>query len=773
MLQSVKKFLTGFWSDCRVKARWQYGSLLVLPIIFGCVFHYYNWWMGVLGFTVCLLFFTGFDWKRIGFLSLIFLLWTGWLHLRYPETVQPLELKEISGTARNFSSGSYLKKVVLQTSHGKILVHTQSLDQRIFPGQKVTVFGQMKFIEPPTNPGQFNYAGYLKSQNIHWVFQGDSFQILPGTNLLYRVISSVRLFLEEGLEASVAPEVLPLVKAALLGTRHLLSNDLRENFADSGMFHLLAISGLHVGIIAVILLQMCSFLRIPRKWAYCFSGILLILYIPVTGASISVIRAVTMFGCLVITVLMERSRFTLNNLAITCIICLVFMPYQILSLGFQLSFCATFFLLYYSRTITDFLIRFNIRNSLMRAVFSTVLVSGLLFFATLPFLAYTIHQVSPLAILGNILTIFLTSVMVLTGALTIALYPIADFLAAWMGETCSLVAGLLMYSVERLSDLQWSRVFMPSLSWTQAGLIFSFLLLLPYAISRKCARAMFLVYVLVFSAWLACSQVIQHTFETARITFLDVGQGDAAVCQLPGDYNVLIDAGQGTRRSGRGRYAILPYLKQEGINELDLVIVTHGDLDHFGGLLYLIPRIEIGRVVYSGDSATSRSWSYMLNDLKKHNIPLQQVLCGDSLYIHPRLSLSVVSPCQEGQFGGRNNNSVVVVLKTHREKIFFAGDIEKQAEHWIASFFNTDMDILKVSHHGSATATTPAFLKAVTPEIGIISAGKDNRFDMPHAEVLERLKEHNVKLYSTIRSGAVSLVSNRFKSRWEVTVSEL
>ncbi|MFC1584351.1 DNA internalization-related competence protein ComEC/Rec2 [Fibrobacterota bacterium] len=771
-IRAAYRFLADFRQDCRAKVKWHYAIILLFPCLFGCVFHFYNRWAAVLGFTFCLFFFIGLHKTRILNLSLVFCLWCVLLHVFHEKTAIPGQLNQITGRARNFSSGAYMKKIILKTDYGTGIVQSKTMPERIFPGQGVKVYGRFQPLEPPTNPGQFDYAKYLASQDISWLYQADSMTVTSRANFLFRAVAKVRLFLERALEKSISPEALPLVQAALLGTRDLLPNEIRENFANSGMFHLLAISGLHVGIIALVLIQLLTFLRLPRKWAYGTAALLLVLYIPVSGASISVIRSVIMFGCLVITVFLERPRFTLSNLALTCTLCLLIMPYQILSLGFQLSFCATYFLLYYSKTISAILNGYGLRNSFMRAVMSTILVSGLLFFATLPFLAYTIHQVSPLAIFGNILTIFLTSGMVLTGSLSIALSPLFNAPALWMGETCSLFANLLLVSVEKLSRIPLSRLFLPSLSWLLAGLIGSLLLIIPFALSRRKLKPIALSYLLCFSLIYAFSSLANVISEPARITFLDVGQGDAAFISLPGDYHVLLDAGPGSAQSGSGRYTILPFLKYSGINELDLVILSHGDLDHYGGLRFLIPRIDIKKVAYSGDSSSAQAWAQTVQMLINHDIPLIIIHCRDTLYKHPHVSLSVLSPCRENQFSTRNDNSVVVSLTMHGKRILLTGDIEKRAEQWLAGIPGTQSDIVKISHHGSATASTAEFLKAVSPGAGIISAGRNNRFGMPHTAALERLANQGVEIYSTISHGAVSFNSNRFRSSWEFMVPD-
>jgi competence protein ComEC len=667
------------------------------------------------------------------------------------------DYNRITGVARSFSSSRHYQRFFLSTTSGKGVVVIKQTTASVSLGETIRAFGHFRRIDGPTNPGQFDYGAYLASQGCSWVFQADSLMVLKGPGMILSAVGAVRRYLAGSLKATVAPEVLPLVQASLLGERHLLNDSVKQAFANSGMFHLLAISGLHVGILALILIRLGYILRLPRKAVYLVSGLLLTLYVPVSGASISIIRAVMMFWCVAFAVFRERPPFSLHNLGLTCTLCLLIMPYQILSLGFQLSFCATFFLLFYAPSISQLTASSTLRNPMVKAIVATMFISLVLFFATLPPLAASVHQVSPIAVAGNVVTLFLMACMVMTAGLSVLFYPLGQFPSVWMGEFCSLSGQALVFCVENISGFFWSHLFQPTLSWSATAWVYALLLLLPFAVKYGRLRAFTLSAVLVLCTGFATQQAYRWATSPGKIVYLDVGQGDAIFCSLPGQFTVLIDAGPGYRGRDAGKTVLLPFLKQAGVKSLDMLIISHADWDHFSGLMTLLPHVCIKRAVYPGEGGIpSHAWRRLRHRLEAQGIPLFKARCGDTLYKHRHALLTAVHPCPDDAFSNRNNNSLVVLLRLHGTRHLLTGDIEATAERILAGRLGGAVDVLKVSHHGSASGTSALLLDAAHPAFGIISAGKRNRYGHPDSAVLYRLRSKGIKILSTCETGAVT-----------------
>jgi competence protein ComEC len=256
--------------------------------------------------------------------------------------------------------------------------------------------------------------------------------------------------------------------------------------------------------------------------------------------------------------------------------------------------------------------------------------------------------------------------------------------------------------------------------------------------------------------------------EPIAVTFLDVGQGDGALISLPGA-ELLIDAGP----IEAGRNVILPYLRCKGINRLDLVVVTHPDLDHYGGLAYVAEHVAIGKVVYPGIEADTHAWLDLRAVLARRGVPMIAAHRGQSLCRYPGFSLSVLSPAYPGQFPERNDNSVVTFLELRRngavpQRFLFTGDMEAPAQEFLLShaYPNLEGAILKVPHHGSDRSNPPAFLQAIHPGIAILSAGRKNRFGHPGPATVEALRESRARIFLTANQGAVLFEGNRSGDGW-------
>jgi competence protein ComEC len=380
-----------------------------------------------------------------------------------------------------------------------------------------------------------------------------------------------------------------------------------------------------------------------------------------------------------------------------------------------------------------------------------------LFFATLPPLAASVHQVSPIAVAGNVVTLFLMACMVMAAGLTVLFYPLGQFPSVWMGEFCSLSGQALVFCVENISGFFWSHLFQPTLSWSATAWVYALLLLLPFAVKYGRFRTLTLSALLVLCAGFATQQAYRWVTSPGKIVYLDVGQGDAIFSSLPGEFTVLIDAGPGYRGRGAGKTVLLPFLKQAGVKSLDMMVISHADWDHFSGLMTLLPHVSIKRAVYPGEEgAPSHAWRRLKQQLEEKGIPLFKAQCGDTLYHHRNALLTAVHPCPGDAFSNRNNNSLVVLLHLHDTRHLLTGDIEATAERVLAGRLDGDVDVLKVSHHGSASGTTAFLLDAAHPTFGIISTGKSNRYGHPDSAVLNRLQSKRIRTLSTYESGAIT-----------------
>jgi competence protein ComEC len=574
------------------------------------------------------------------------------------------------------------------------------------------------------------------------------------------VIAS-RLALGRGLERAVPAAQAPLLKAALIGDTDDLDPALVEDFKDSGMLHILAISGQHVGIIALILLQIGSFIRLPRKAAFLLTAALLALYVPVCGGQVSVLRAALMFACGLPGVLWERPGSALNNLGWSAALTLALMPWDILSMGFQLSYAATFLLILYARTLAGLLARLRIRNALPAYFVSTPLMSLALFLGAYPVLAAASHLCAPSSLLGNLATIGISSAMLGAACLALLTAPVAG-MAACFGACAGALGAALAACVHALARLPGAAVSVSGLPLPFGLALILAVTAFPYAVRAGRGRLLVLSCAALFSCRWAYAEA-RTALARGETVFLDVGQGDAAVLHLPGAV-ILIDAGP----EPAGRQVILPYLRARGIDRIDLAIITHPDLDHYGGLAFVAAHVSVARFLYPGLDADTRAWAALKRQLADLRIPVDTARRGQLLYAAAGDTLRVLSPERAGQYSDRNDNSVTILLRSGPRGILFTGDLGPEAEARLMALEPRRLagSVLKVPHHGSDKSNPLPFLEAIHPPQALLSSGRINRFGHPGPATVAALRNLGAALYCTARDGAVALAADGSWTRY-------
>lgn len=256
-----------------------------------------------------------------------------------------------------------------------------------------------------------------------------------------------------------------------------------------------------------------------------------------------------------------------------------------------------------------------------------------------------------------------------------------------------------------------------------------------------------------------------------QVDFLDVGQGDAILIRSSEGSTVLIDAGT----ESAGRRVVVPYLHEEDIDELDIVVMTHPHADHIGGLIPVLNQVSVGQIYADGQVHTTKLYEQLLLLIEEKAVPFRLARAGDEITVPGIDRLLVLHP-QEQFLSGLNNNSVVLWLEFDGVTFLFTGDIEKQAE---ALLLNNDLcreaNIIKVAHHGSNSSSTLSFVAEVNPDIAIIMAGEDNHYGHPHHEVLLRYQAAGAVVYQTDIHGTISVVIeagnvaiNTYKSSVEI-----
>ena len=658
-------------------------------------------------------------------------------------------------------------------TNGRVLLKVYDVEPVIKFGDVIKAEVLLQEPELPGNFGEFNYRDYLTRQNI---FLTDSVEMnqleivghskgLSINTLIYGIKNRISQKIEKIYQSPGKG----LIKAIIIGDKTEISRELMDIFQDAGIMHILAISGLHVGIIAIVLLFIFNLL--PKYWLndgfkYIIIITMMLGYAAMTGFRPSVSRATLMLAIVMLAKCFNRPYHIYNSLYLAAFLILLWQPLYMYDAGFLLSFVVTFFIIYLAPILEG---KLEYLPSYFRKLFSVSLSAWL---GIVPLSAYFFYKISFIGILSNIIIIPLIGVILILALISIFLsflfLPIAQLFSLFNDALIT----LLLIVGKKLSSLPFAYQYVAQPGLASIILYYSIILMSFYSIHFwskydllvKKRRFWLIVF---FSFILLCINVLIPSSLLA-VHFINVGQGDCILVQTPQKKNILIDGG-GTPYSDFdiGKNIVIPYLRREGINKLDMMFLTHPDMDHLEGLLPVLKEMNVNLVVDSGIQYQDKTYLDFLSLIEgDKNITYYQTRAGDVIQITPEIEFFILNPYKtshcliENDF---NNNSIVLKLQYKNTDFLFTGDIEEAAEINLLSRNSLlKSDILKVAHHGSSSSTGDLFLEKVKPEVAIISVGSNN-FGHPHSNVIKKLEKKCQKVFRTDLNGTIIVKSNGSK----------
>jgi len=630
-------------------------------------------------------------------------------------------------------------------------------------GNRITFDGTVYPLEEKRNPSQFNYKLYLASQDIY--SQVGMQQIISTTPVhsIWRW-SFFRKHVLNTIDANFSNQSSPLAKALLIGYKNELAREEKISFSRAGLSHIMAVSGLHVGF-----LLFPFWLVIPFFWTFKYGKqigitlliIILFLYAGLTNFSPSVTRASLVGILLAYGKLFHKVRDSKNLTAVAALIILLINPSELFSIGFQLSFGAVYIILLTAPVIQRWLpdwIRFRwYGKPLMIIIISFIVQIGLF-----PLLAYYFGEFSLIGPLANAFVIPFLGIVVPFGLAVLLLNPFAPDLAQTLNYPVDIFLQWLHQFVDIAANLSWSWVQVHVDSLLFFGIWIGIIFLIASLRIPK-LRWKFLILLLLICCLHQGSRTINKLHPaTLSLTFFDVGQGDAALVTTPNNKHFLIDVGRWQPDYNSAKYIIIPHLKEEGINKLDAIFLSHPHADHIGGILEIIDSVPVDTIYNSGTDYNSTLYKTYNQKAFDHGIPIKSLHAGEQIFIDPAIKVFIYGPQESVSQSNVNNRSLVIELIYGDTEFLFMGDAEhKQEENLLTNYpkmMNTDF--LKVGHHGSKTSSGSSLLKSTTPQIGVVSLAKHNRFGHPHAQASIRLQRYIPTVYYTSLEGALQLYSD-------------
>lgn len=685
-------------------------------------------------------------------------------HAMFDLAPNPLEhWYEQEVTWRGHSDGSVLSAVSPVRARLALVAPSGGWTESVAPAGPLTVTGVAQPAPGKRNPGGFDMAAHLRRRGVAGQLFVTDYVEGPGL--------PVRQRLQRGVVAGLDPLGAGLMAAMTLGLRHDLG-EVRDIFGPAGMAHLLALSGLHVG---VLLLALERLLKPFRRWRTPLLMAATVSFVALVGASPSVIRAATMALAALASRAFGAGRVQPGTaLALAALVGMLLAPQMLFDLSFQLSYLAVAGMLV---LLPHWLPRLGVAGAppagsgaalaadpelaamagallrrgrhAARSMFWTGLAVSTA--AQLPSLSLVLHSFGVLPVLSplvNVLAVPLAGLLVPLGFLAGILGLVAEPLA----RLVNLVTQPL---VSALVGLARVGATLPLLSWGEISWLghacWAVCLIAICAWARRPGRFKHTAVALVMAG--GTTLAVPAPLTAPDVWFLDVGQGDAVLIRLGGGEGVLIDGG-GTPFSDYdvGARVVLPALRALGVTRLSVVVATHPDTDHVEGLLPVLERLPVGLLV-TGPPDPAAALDVQLRQLAaRRGVGVHEARRGERLVLRKgAVTLDVLNPPATTS-APANERSVALVLRLGAAaRALFLGDLGLPTEPELAV---PPVDVLMVPHHGSRSSTGPGLLRAASPRFAVISVGRNN-YGHPTPEVVERLQEHGAAVFVTQWHGAV------------------
>lgn len=632
-------------------------------------------------------------------------------------------------------------------------------------GDKLQISGEYQEPNKARNYKGFDYKNYLKINKIYGIIRVDLY-----TNIIIKhqknlsnfklLIHKIREKLKQNIQELLTKETYALGIGILIGDNSRINEKIVEDFKNSNLSHMLAVSGAHINYVVLTVSILFTKKRAGIKAQRVVTIMMMLFFMELTQMTSSVVRAGISCIIYMLASLLYRKADVINAMAISTLLILLNNPFKLFDIGFQLSYAGTLGIILFCK-----LINIPIKNKLLKYLKDSIIISISANIFIIPIMMYQFNTISLTFILSNLLAGPLLGISIILEIIVLLISFMSINIAAIPAKVLNILLILIINIANWFSNIEISKIYV--ITPKIISIVAYYLICAAIILKQKNRKIIVIIMLTV---------LIINLFPTPkklRINFIDVGQGDSTLIRTETNKVILIDSGGSTASSSFdvGNKVLLPYLLDRRIKKIDFIIVSHFDADHCQAFETVIDNINVRKVVVCKQSMITQEYLNIINKCKKKNIKIIVVERGDKLKIDKRTEFEILHPGErfldDGK-GGLNANAIVCKMnyKLNNGKIFsilFTGDIEVEAEKELEQVYGKKLkaDILKIAHHGSKTSSREEFIKLVSPKIALIGVGENNKFGHPADITLERLEKENVKVYRTDQMGEVSITINK------------
>ncbi|MFH1665226.1 MAG: DNA internalization-related competence protein ComEC/Rec2 [Candidatus Omnitrophota bacterium] len=660
---------------------------------------------------------------------------------------------------------------------GDISVNLYGRAERPLPGDRLVAGGKISSIRRNLNPAAFDYRAYLDNSGVRGKMtvpkNGYYLRASVSKNPVLLVLRA--LCIARGKADAILRQYLngqpgAVMRSVVLGLRGGITEETKDTFVKTGTMHMLAVSGLHVGIAAAAVMGLLTFAGSGRVTVYLSAIIAVCAFAALTGARPSAVRAAIMLTFVLAGKLLERDTRVIDALAASAFLITFFMPSQLFMPGFILSYAAVLSIIYVT-PLTDTLFGIEKRTlrekrsvTVRRYLLKPVSLSFAIWIGMAPLSAAYFHLITPSVVISNLLAVPALFCMVILGFMLISAGMAGFFLPVTLviayvsdGLIRSLIGAL---DIIRCLPMAFIRVAAPNLALIAVfyTVLAGAIVLYHYGKKNRIPAAAFVLFAANIFIW---NEAVRVPPDSMRATFFDTGKADAAVMEFSDGSTVLVDGASSEK--GAGRNILAPYLWQRRVNRVDCIILTHAHEDHIGGLLYILENFDVGTVIDGSWGETDKGSKKLYNDFlekaRKKGVRCVRVKAGDIIKGPAGSEIMVFNPPSGNYYGNMNDDSLVIKLITvNGNSILFCADAGAEAMEDMLRFGPLlKSDIIKIPHHGGklgGIAAVRAFLSEVNGAAAVITSDDPGSLNKDVRKILNSFK---VKVYVTGISGAITV----------------
>ena len=649
----------------------------------------------------------------------------------------------------------------------KVILYTKKGKETLKYGDKIELVGNFKLAQERRNPGGFDYRFYLKTKKIYGIVTTKNTKKLKenNVNIISMIANKTANVIKNQSKKLLKNKEACLLIGLLIGDTDEIDEETKEDFRNSNLTHMLAVSGLHVSYVLLGVNYIITKVKIHKKLSKIIVMLLILFFILVTGATPSVLRAGTMTIYLIIGGIFYRRISVFSSLNLSLLVIIIMNPYCLFDVGLQLSYAGTIGIVYLYPIIKEKI--YNKANSILITISANIVI--------IPIMLYNFNTISLTFFISNLLAGPIIGIIIILGfsiiIISLIFFPIANIFS----KILNLLIILFLNTAKACANLPFSKIFIitPTLKF-----IFLYYCLLAFIIVKERTQIRIniklknkviaiLIILVIINPIKYFSNIKQSNL---KIYFVDVGQGDSTCIVTPKNKVILIDGGGNSKDENYdiGKQTLLPYLLDKKINKIDYCIVSHFDSDHCGGLMYILKNLKVKNIIIGKQYEEYENYKEFIKIAKDKKINIRVVEAGEKITIEKNLYIDVLWPINREKMviqNAINNNSLVFKLRYINFAMLFTGDIEEITEKEILDNYKENTEflkstILKVAHHGSKTSSTKEFINIVKPKYAVIGVGKDNKFGHPSNVTIENLKTINTEIYRTDEMGEISIKVN-------------